>query len=472
MEDETRADHTETDILYIRQGDQKDGYAEVRVQTDKAAAYATLYPPTPGGAFLTWGTVSQRIADFGIIRGVLEDNIQEAIFKANSTHQPVKDVLIARGEDPVTEIPEHFVIRKDLLERKPEIDPDLARVDWHSISAFSIVNAKDPIARRIPKVDGKNGWNIFGEERNFPVKNMSAFSAGGGVIDHPQGLFAGKSGRLSIDSSGSISIEEVLVLKKGVDFSTGNITFPGDVILQGKVADGFKIYTGGSLIAADVVDVTEVVTRKDFIVQGGIEGKSTGAARVGRNLKAKYIQNCRVAVRGDIEVSGSIVQSKVFAMGSIRMGDAGKIIGCECIAIGSVSALDIGNPRGARTWIRCGTDFTVQQELDIANEQLKVIAVKLQKAEEIYRDEPLEDIKKYIDELKARKSDIINRIPTYLPRIDKNDEAAVIVKGTAYPGAEIEICHVPYKVTKAVKQTVFKLDKLRGTIVTEPYKKS
>jgi len=154
------------------------------------------------------------------------------------------------------------------------------------------------------------------------------------------------------------------------------------------------------------------------------------------------------------------------------MGDAGKIIGCECIAIGSVSALDIGNPRGARTWVRCGTACTVQQELDIANEQLKVIAVKLQKAEEIYRDEPLEDIKKYIDELKARKSDIINRIPTYLPRIDKNDEAAVIVKGTAYPGAEIEICHVPYKVTKAVKQTVFKLDKLRGTIVTEPYKKS
>jgi uncharacterized protein (DUF342 family) len=105
-------------------------------------------------------------------------------------------VCIAQGTPPVTQIPEHFVIRKDLLERKPEIDPSLARVDWHSLSAFSIVQAKEPIARRIQTVEGKTGVTIYGTEIPFPVTRMPLFTAGDQVITHEKGLFAGKSGRL------------------------------------------------------------------------------------------------------------------------------------------------------------------------------------------------------------------------------------------------------------------------------------
>ena len=471
MGDET-VETTETSkTLYIRQGDSKDGYAEVIISEDKLSAIATFYPPSPGGTFLTYGTVCERLGENGIISGVLNETVQEAIFKANSTHLAVKNIIIARGSLPVTEIAEHFVIRKDLLERKPEIDPNAARIDWHSISAFSIVQVKEPIARRILKVEGIPGMNILGETVPCPIREMPAFSAGPNVIDHDKGLFSGKSGRLSIDSKGIISIEDVLVLKKGVDFTTGNITFPGDVILKGKVADGFKIYSGGSIVSGDVLDVTEIVCKKDLIAQSGIVGRLKGAMRIGGNLRAKYIQNCRVAVRGDIHVSGSIVQSKVYSMGSIQMGETGKLVGSECIVIGSIQALDIGSPRGARTYLRCGTDFAVQQELDIANEQIKKASVALQKAQTLYEEEPLPDIANAIKELTAKKEEYSNKILLSLPKIDKNDHAVVEVHGTIYPGTEIEICHVPYKVMKIQKQVVFRLDKERGAIVAEPYKK-
>ncbi len=458
-------------MFYIRQGDPKDGYAEVTVAPDKSSATANFYPPASGGSFLTYPAFASRLEEQGIRVGVLHDAIQESILKANSTHGPVKGILVARATSPVTEIPEHFVMRKDLIERKPEIDPNAPRVDWHSISAFSIVAVRDPIARRILRVEGVPGQDIYGTEIAAPTEKLPEFSAGTNVIAHEKGLFAGKSGRLSIDGKGVVSIEDVLVLKKGVDFTTGNISFPGDIILQGKVADGFKIYSGGSIVSSEVVDVTEIVCKKDMIVQAGIEGKKTGAVRIGGNLTSKYIQNCRVAVRGDVIVSGSIMQSTVYSMGMIKMGDTGKLIGCECIVVGGIQALDIGNARGARTYLRCGTDFTVQQELDIANEQLKQIATRLQKAEETFAEEPLNDIGKYIEELKAKREEINARIPTYLPRIDRNDSAFVEVRGTVFPGTEIEICHVPFSVTKVLKQVVFTLDKSRGAIVTAPYKK-
>lgn len=471
MSDESSGQTETNNILYIRQGDSKDGYAEVQIAPDLLTAMAAFYPPTPGSSFLTYSNVASRLDENGIRHGVLHDAIQNAIFQANSTHSPVKNVIIAQGNLPVTEIAEHFVLRRDLLERKPEIDPNIARIDWHSISAFSIVQLKEPIARRILKVDGSPGVNIHGDEVPCPVQHMTAFSAGNNVISHEKGLFAGKSGRLSIDGKGVINIEDVLILKKGVDFTTGNITFPGDVILQGKIADGFKIYSGGSIIASDIVDVTEIVCKKDLIVQAGIEGRTKGALRIGGNLTAKYIQNCRVAVRGDIHISGSIVQSKVYSMGKIEMGDTGKLVGSECIVIGGVQAFDIGSQRGAKTRVCCGTDFTVQQELDILNEQIKHLAISLKKAEDMYREEPLPDIAQAISDFKARKEEIANRITLCLPKIDTNDAAVVEVRGTVYPGTEIEICHVPYMVLKAQKQVVFRLDKGRGAVVSEPYKK-
>lgn len=472
MNGEQTQDQGEEVLLFIRQNDPKDGYAELRVAADKSAVMATFYPPSPGGEFLTYHKVTQKIDEMGINTGLMHDVIQDAILKTNTTRQPVKNCLIAKSSVPISEVPEHYLIRADLLERKPEIDPSAARIDWHSISAFSIVQAKEPIARRIAKVDGVPGVDVYGEETPFPIKKTQVFSAGKHIVEHEMGLFAGKSGRLSIDSKGVISIEEVLILKNGVDFTTGNITFPGDVILQNKVADGFKIYAGGSIISSEVFDVTEVVCKKDLQVQSGIEGRNKGVARIGGNLIAKYIQNCRVAVRGDVIVSGSIIQSTVYSMGSIKMGQTGKLVGCECIVIGDVQALDIGNPRGARTRIRCGTDFTVQQELDIANEQLKLLTLKIQKTEEVLQEEPLPEIAKHLEELKIKRDEIRARIPQYLPKIDTNENAKIEVYGTIYPGTEIEICHVPISIKKAEKQVILTLDKQRGTIICEPMKKS
>lgn len=457
----------ENQILYIRQGDTNDGYAEVIVSPDRKKVLAHFYPPIPGGAFLTAPTFLGKLSDAGIINGIVQSSVEEAIFKANASHETVRDVTVAQGIEPVTAIPEHFMMRKEFLDRKPEIDPNAARIDWHTLSAFCIVQHKEPLARRVAAVEGKAGSDVYGLEIPFRVEKMTEFSAGENVVELEKGLFAGKSGRLSISRDGVVSIEDVLELKKGIDFTTGNITFPGDVIIRGKIADGFKIYSAGSIVSADVLDVTEVVCKKDLIAQSGIEGRTRGALRVGGELTARYIQNCKVAVRGDIHVTGSIMQSRVYTMGSVRMGDSGKLVGCEVIAIGGVQAQEIGSAHGAKTRVRCGTDFTVQQELDIANEQLKVLAVKIQRAEEVYEDEPLPDIAKHIEELKAKKAEIISRIPAVLPRIDRNDEAFVEVFGTVFPGTEIEICHVTYTVLTAEKQVRFTLDKTKGIIVSE-----
>jgi uncharacterized protein (DUF342 family) len=49
-------------------------------------------------------------------------------------------------------------------------------------------------------------------------------------------------------------------------------------------------------------------------------------------------------------------------------------------------------------------------------------------------------------------------------RIDANEEAAVTVWGTVFPGTSIDICHVVRQVLRPLKAVKFILDKNRGEI--------
>ena len=53
-------------------------------------------------------------------------------------------------------------------------------------------------------------------------------------------------------------------------------------------------------------------------------------------------------------------------------------------------------------------------------------------------------------------------------QLDKNEEADVIVKGSIFPGAYIEICHLSHVVSREMKQVRFRLDKKKGKVVDGP----
>jgi hypothetical protein len=54
-------------------------------------------------------------------------------------------------------------------------------------------------------------------------------------------------------------------------------------------------------------------------------------------------------------------------------------------------------------------------------------------------------------------------------RLDRDESADVRVTGTVYPGTYVEICHLPYVVTRALHKTRFCLDKAKGKVVAEPW---
>ena len=80
--------------------------------------------------------------------------------------------------------------------------------------------------------------------------------------------------------------------------------------------------------------------------------------------------------------------------------------------------------------------------------------------------------KEKLIEVKKKLKQAINRMngaaTSLIFQLDKNEEADVIVKGSIFPGAYIEICHLPYIVSREIRYVRLRLDKKNGRVVDEP----
>ncbi|PKL09565.1 MAG: hypothetical protein CVV51_03060, partial [Spirochaetae bacterium HGW-Spirochaetae-7] len=342
-----------------------DGNMEIALSEDSMTATANLYPPIGDGAPLTPEYASNLISRMGLTFGILWDELTERILEANTERHVIRDVVVAKGLAPVSEHPEHIVVDERFMPGFRPVEDDGLSVDWKSMSPVLLVRKGDRIGKVIPRRDGVPGSDVGGKPLGFSRDAVATYTLGKNVERDGDEILATAEGRVIIESQ-KILVEEILVIKGDVDYRVGHVLFPGDVVIEGGVAAGFKVYSGGSISIKETMDAFDVSAKRDLLCAQGIIGKDQGQVRVGGGLKAKFIENARVAVRGDIEVPGAVVGSRIYTLGHLAMGDKGRIVGGEIFATHGVSCGFLGGATKPVTIVNAGVDFTVQQKLDQA----------------------------------------------------------------------------------------------------------
>ena len=204
-----------------------------------------------------------------------------------------------------------------------------------------------------------------------------------------------------VASENSFWVSEVLEIQGDVDYSTGHIDFPGDVLIHGQIKQGFKVKAGGSLTCSKLIDVTEIACGGDLETGQGILGRMQGTVKVGGSVRAKFIENCYVEAGGDVFVSTGCLNSVINTLGAVSTGPKGVIIGGKLYAQKGVTAFQIGNSTGVHTEIHCGVDYIVQQKLTWIRDRNIALALKLKDVEgklASRQDPQLEELR---DKLKA-----------------------------------------------------------------------
>ncbi len=453
-------------LVFRGSSGRNDGTAEISVSEDGMTALATLIPPSGEGLPLSLDLVRDLVDSLGIKFGLDWDGIAEAVMQCNLDRHVMRDVVIARGLAPAPETPEHSTLEQKFTKPpSPEVD-DPQRVDFRRQSSIMVAAKGEIVARKVPKREGVEGSDVRGKAIPRPRLGVESFVAGKNVEAGPEGLVSLIDGQLSVNGN-RLDVSDVLLIKGAVDFHTGHIVFPGDVIIEGAVRDGFKVYSGGSIICKDTIDAFDISAKKDLSCTQGIIGRKHAQLRVGGELRAKFIQNCHVAVRGDIHIASAIVNSRVFSLGMLDLGDKGVVMGGEAFAVHGMRCGRLGNQAFQRTLVHIGTDFTVQQRLDRANEQLRLMTVRLRQIDEAAAAHPG-------PAATTRKAEVVKAVNAARGLISNLmaglhvDEAAVLeIKGEIFPGVVIEICHVSITVEEHLRASRFRLDKTAGRIVVD-----
>jgi len=251
-----------------------------------------------------------------------------------------------------------------------------------------------------------------------------------------------------------------------VDYKTGNIDFPGDIVLMGLVKDGFRVKGGRSIICQSTLDASEVDCEGDLLVTHGIIGRKDGVVKVAGRVKAKFIENCTVEAKGMIEVKTGIINSNVYTLDKICLGDRGVIIGGIIFAQMGIEARQIGGEAAPKTEVYCGIDFIVNRKLDWIKKKNIELLTRYKEIQNRLQRTKVENAKLLAlsKSLKHAMNKLNATAKTLIFYLDKNEDAKIIVRGVIYPGTTIEICHIRYIVPRLLPRVMFFLNRRKGKI--------
>lgn len=258
-------------------------------------------------------------------------------------------VCVARGSRPVPGIDAvleyHF---NEHVEAAPTVRED-GSVDHHAAIARRFVEEGAVLVTRSAPQPGTAGTDLAGKVTEPPpTKDLPLELIAGKNTDIVgDTLVSTSAGRPERTPAGIVDVLPVFEVLGDVDYSVGNIDFPGEVIVRGDVKSGFSITARGSVTVRGLVESASITAGGDVALTG-VVGEHETYLKVGGNLTAAYLHTTEAHVTGTIEVTGEIMNSTLVAQ-LVRTNPKGRIVGGQITAETEIDTGTLGSREARAT---------------------------------------------------------------------------------------------------------------------------
>jgi len=427
---------------------------EVTVSVDQMTVRATFYHGTSTeGKLLIWSEFAEALQNVGLGQGLLDREAQEALFRFNTGHPSAETIVLARGQAPVAARPAFLKLEPRFFEHHFQ-DKGTIQVDFKEYSPFVIVKKGELLARGIAPREGAPGFTVYGVEIVAGKKDIKHLRPGPHTLFAHGKVFARIAGRFTLEGD-VFDVSDILELDAGVGYGTGNLTFPGTVIVKGVVSDGFRLAAGAGITVKGPLDASEVLCHGDLSVEGGIIGRKPGIVRTGGTVRALYIEHCQVESLGTISVAKALLHTKVFTNGDLTLDD-GRIVASNLWVKGNLTCAQLGGENGP-VKVVAGTDFVVQRKME-------AIRVRYQALEQELLRDKAKGAASDPEKLTVLQG-LVSEINTLTPLLFANPHTEVRVTSKVFEGTVIEMGYASLTVSKPLKAQVFRLSPDGKTIV-------
>lgn len=344
-----------------------DAGVSVSLASDHMSAMLTIVP-AQGGAPATQDAILAALAELGVVRGILQDVIDQAV-----TAQLAENLIIAAGQPPEHGLDGRFeTLLQTVRNRTPHID-DTGHIDYRDLGEIAVVHPGDQLMLRHPPTDGTAGIDLLGQPVPAHPGKDTVFAPGlTGVsiaTDNPNLLVAAIVGQ-PLQVTGGMVVEPVYSIGE-VGTASGNINFDGSVVIKGDVAAGMMVHATGDIEVGGMVEVATLEAGGSIVIKGGAMGslgrKEGGDHhfRCGASFHAAYVQQARIEAGDSIFIDDTVMQCELSAMNYVLVGDKkrGCIIGGRTQATLSIKAKVLGSPNRVTTLVEIGVNPAMQKKL-------------------------------------------------------------------------------------------------------------
>ncbi|MDR1813195.1 MAG: FapA family protein [Candidatus Fibromonas sp.] len=327
-----------------------------------------MYPlvGVKAGGLVTYEEVIEACVRESVKVPIDENLVRQQFLEVNP-----QEVTIARGTRP-KEGKDGYVEYKFDMSAKPQFiaDPkdEKKTIDYKNSMQVTLVNEGDILAIVVPPSDGEAGEDV----RGFPIAakpgTKARYFIGEGLQE--------KDGQVIVTTPGTPSVQDdVLMVRRNyilsgdVDLSTGNINFPGTVIIHGSITDGFEVVAEENVVVNGLISGAKVKAKGYVKCAGGIQGKDRTDITAGSFVAATFINASTIVAEGDVVVTKDVLHSHLSCLGELRLG--GSLIGGVTTAFKGVDCGGtLGSETGAKTVINIRTHYRQEKAKELANSVL------------------------------------------------------------------------------------------------------
>lgn len=420
----------------------------VRVSGDQMEAFLYLTDPGEGISY-SRKEIDALLNQNGVVMGILDEVVNDAIERGVY----YREILVAKGQDPVDGVDGYYDYNfSRVIDKRPDAKAD-GTIDYWNISSIEHVKKDQVIATYVPAVQGLSGFTVKGKSlmpkraRELPPLKGKGFEKQADDLTYISLL----DGKIEVQGD-KIVISEIYEISGDADLSTGNINFPGDVVIYGKVCTGVSIKVGGNLTVNGNVETAIIDVGKDIIFRSGMQGGYKAKVSAGGDITAKFIENTRVRAGGTIRAEVLMNTNVEYCEKLIVDGNKAAIIGGSVTALQGVYAGSIGNEAEIPTGINVGVskDVYVRKEILVKkiekNEiNIKRIEVGIKQFQELMEKDPRikKDDPRKAQLIRAKIQDnvILSQDRAELSKlesmIERGRNAYVRVSGYVYPRVSV-----------------------------------
>lgn len=446
-----------------RPSDAVDADVELTFSRDRTQVHGTFHPARNGGRPLAAQQVVQRLKAMGVVYGIRDHEIIEAIHESELLERSIPNVLVAQGVLPEhgTDAVVNWYVDYGVCSRQPPTRPD-GKVDLFALEPERFVTAGQQICSVVPAHPGAPGKTLTAPIQPAPqLPGREAGLVAGPGVTASQDLThfcATTSGYLEIRQD-RIMVHPLVRIAGDLDT---DLTVPGGLVVAGSMRRGGRIRAAGPVAIAGVAAAVIIRTTGDVFLNRGAR--------------------CTIAADGDLIVAGGLTNSRVDVRGRVIAEEGSALCGGTISALHGVVAYDIGGEEHVSTRVVTGVDTLSQVRLEEIDEELRTCQYNIERISRSLRPHIVSNPAALSPERRALVQRLMEQRETMEDRIRElhgqkrtwsleskvHARGPVVVRGTIYPGVALTLGGASCAIEQPASQVCYGESDDGKTVVRRP----